>query len=138
MGLEWLAGPFGEPGRLLARALPLLALAGLATAVGWAGREVPPARRAFWLVAGYLVATPSLFPWYALWLVPILAVAPRWPWLWLTGAVALAYLVFAEPVWRIPGWVRVAEFGPVVLGLAWPRRSRAAGPGAIIPMEVSV
>jgi alpha-1,6-mannosyltransferase len=138
VSLEWLAGPFGEPGRLAARAAPLLTLAVVATAVGWVGREVPPGRRAFWLVAGYLVATPSLFPWYALWLVPILAVAPRWPWLWLTCSVALAYLVFAEPVWRIPGWVRVAEFGPVVLGLAWPRHQRTVDPHAIISMEVSV
>ena len=137
VALEWLAGPFGEPGRLAVRAAPLIALAGLAAAVGWAGRPVPPARRAFWLVAAYLVATPSLFPWYALWLVPILAVAPRWPWLWLTGAVALTYLIFAEPVWHIPGWVRLAEFGPLALGVAWAGRLRVRSPRGVASLEVS-
>ena len=137
VALEWLGAPFGEPGRLAVRAAPLIALAGLAAAVGWAGRAVPPARRAFWLVAAYLVATPSLFPWYALWLVPILAVAPRWPWLWLTGAVALTYLIFAEPVWHIPGWVRLAEFGPLALGLAWPWWPRRLSPPGVASLEVS-
>jgi hypothetical protein len=51
------------------------------------------------------------------WIVPVLAVAPVWPWLYLTCAVALAYLVLAEPILRIPAWVTATEFVPVALGL---------------------
>ena len=69
--------------------------------------------------------------------MPLLAVAPRWPWLWLTGAVALTYLVFAEPVWRIPGWVRLAEFGPLALGVAWAGRLRVRSPRGVASLEVT-
>jgi len=89
-------------------------------------------------VGGYLVATPNLFPWYTLWIVPILAVAPAWPWLYLTGAVSLTYLVFAEPVWRIPAWVTIAEFGPLVLGLVLAVRPRGAAPGHLASRDARV
>jgi hypothetical protein len=101
--LDVLLGPLGPPGRLAARLLPLAGLAALALAVGrWAA---PPDRRARWLVGGYLLAAPSLFPWYALWMVPLLASAPAWPWLYFSCAVALGYTSFAGPVWHFPAWV---------------------------------
>lgn len=140
--LEPLLAPLGPGGAAAARVLPLAGLAGLALALacrpGW-----PAERRALALIGGYLLTTPSLFPWYALWIVPILALAPAWPWLYLSCAVALTYLVFAEPVWRIPGWVRAVEFAPLVLGLgvaAWRagRRAPAAAGGAPRgPLEVA-
>lgn len=133
--LEVLLAPFGAPGLAAARLVPLVALAGAAVAVGVWARETPAWRRALWLVGGYLLATPSLFPWYTLWIVPLLAVAPAWPWLYLTGAVALTYLVFAGPVWDIPAWVTAVEFGPLALGLAvaaWPQ-SGAGWPAGAAP-----
>jgi hypothetical protein len=88
----------GSGGVLAARLAPLVGLGALAVAVGLGGREVPAWRRASWLVGAYLLATPNLFPWYALWIVPLLAAAPAWPWLYLSCAVGLTYLVFAQPV----------------------------------------
>jgi hypothetical protein len=124
--LDAVLGPLGSPGRLAARLLPLAALVGLALAVArWAA---PPDRRARWLVGGYLLAVPSLFPWYALWMVPLLAVAPAWPWIYFSCAVALGYLSFAEPVWHIPAWVIAAQWIPLALGLGW-----QAGPGLAAP-----
>ena len=121
----------GPAGLQTARIAPLALLAVGAVAVGVFGRTVPVWHRALWLVGGYLVAVPNLFPWYALWIVPLLAVAPTWPWLYLTSAVALAYLVFAEPVWRVPAWVTAVEFGPVALGLAWAVWPRPTGSAAV-------
>lgn len=120
--------PLGPAGQGAARLAPLLALAALAVTIGLRARAVPAARRALWLIGGYLVAVPSLFPWYALWLVPCLAVLPSWPWLYLTGAVSLSYLIFAEPVWRLPAWVPVLEFGPVAVGLFLAARPGGAAP----------
>jgi hypothetical protein len=124
--LDVLLGPLGSPGRLLARLLPLAGLAGLALAVGrW---DAAPDRRARWLVGGYLLAAPSLFPWYALWMVPLLAVAPTWPWLYFSCAIALGYLSVAEPVWHMPAWVIAAQWLPLALGLAWQARPGLAAP----------
>jgi alpha-1,6-mannosyltransferase len=139
--LEPLLAPLGVAGPVTARLLPLAALGALA-AVVLCRPEWAVERRALVLVGAYLLATPNLFPWYALWVVPIVAVAPTWPWLHLSCAVALTYLVFAEPVWRIPGWVRVVEFGPLAVGLglaAWraARPSRGArAPASRGPLEV--
>lgn len=126
VALDLVLGSLGPRGLQAARLLPLVALGAAAVGIGLWARAVPAWRRAFWLVGAYLIAVPNLFPWYALWIVPILAAAPAWPWLYLTGAVALPYLVFAEPVWQIPAWVTAAEFGPPALGLALTPRSRGA------------
>jgi hypothetical protein len=120
--LDIALAPVGPGGRLAARILPLAGLAALAVAVGRSG--APPERRAAWLVGGYLLATPSLFPWYTLWMVPLAAVAPAWPWLYLSCAVALTYVSFAQPVWHIPAWVLAVQWVPFGLGLLWAARPR--------------
>lgn len=141
---EWALGGLGDVGSQLARILPLLALAALAVAIGWTGGRWPPWQRARWLMGAYLVAVPNLFPWYAVWIVPVLAAAMAWAWLGFTGAVALTYLVFAEPVWQIPGWVVAAEWAPLLAGLGhglwtWRERRPIATPGGSSndAMEVS-
>lgn len=127
--LDLALAPFGPGGLRVGRVLPLVGLALAALGIALAAREVPPWRRAVWLVGGYLLAVPNLFPWYTLWIVPLLAAAPAWPWLYLSSAVALTYLVFVQAAWGIPGWVTAVEFVPFAAGLvitAWPR---AAGSG---------
>ena len=121
--LELVLAPLGPGGLRAARLIPLIGLAGLALAVGWG--TAPADRRARWLVGGYLLTTPSLFPWYALWMVPLQAAAPAWPWLYLTCAVTLTYLFFAQPIWHMPAWVIVAQWVPFALGLAWAARPRS-------------
>jgi len=127
--LEPALGRLGEAGLRAARVAPLAGLAAFAIALGVWGRAVPAWRRALWLVGAYLLTTPSLFPWYALWIVPLLAAAPAWPWLYLSCAVGLTYLVFAQPVWRLPFWVIAAEFGPLAVGLALAAWSRTPAAG---------
>jgi hypothetical protein len=115
--LELVLAPLGAAGLSAARLLPLAGLGLLAGAVLLYGRARPVPERALWIVGAYLLATPNLFPWYALWIVPVLAAVPAWPWIHLSCAVALTYLIFAEPVWHIPPWVVAAEFAPLALGL---------------------
>jgi hypothetical protein len=124
--LDWALTPFGAGGRLAARIVPLAALAAVALTAARAPRDRPGAERARLIVGAWLLLTPSLFPWYPLWSVPILAVAPAWPWLYLSCAVAVTYLIYAEPVWRIPGWVVVVQFAPLAAGLALAARGRRA------------
>jgi hypothetical protein len=40
--------------------------------------------RALWITGAYLLATPNLFPWYALCTIPVLAAVPAWPWISLS------------------------------------------------------
>jgi hypothetical protein len=130
-GLEIALAPLGPAAGQAARVIPLATLAVWTLGIVLLGRGVPAGRRALWLTGGYLLATPNLFPWYALWIVPVLAVTPSWPWLWLSWAVGLTYVIMAEPVWHLPAWVTAAEFGPLALGLALTLRRRSAAEQAV-------
>lgn len=81
-------------------------------------RAAPLAERALPLIGGSILLAPSVFPWYAVWLVPFLAVTPSMPWIAFTGTVMLAYTFFLGAPWAIPGWARVLEFAPLAIGAA--------------------
>ena len=98
---------------------PRLALAATAVwvvAVAWQSGARPLATRAVPMVAGVIVLAPNIFPWYAVWLVPFLAVTPSAPLIAFTGAVVFAYSFFLSEPWAIPLWARLVEGAP--LGIA--------------------
>jgi len=82
-------------------------------------RRLPVVDRVIILVGGIIVASPNIFPWYVLALVPFLAVRPSATWIGFTGTVAFAYTFFWSQPWAIPVWARVVEFLPLVVGAAW-------------------
>ena len=82
-------------------------------------REAPPSERGVLLAGGLVLLSPNIFPWYAVWLVPLLAWAPSLPWLTFTGTVAFAYAFFIREPWSIPGWARMVEFAPLAAGAMW-------------------
>jgi hypothetical protein len=102
------------------RAGAVLSLA-LALALAW--RRVEPAAAATAVVAAYLLLTPNVLPWYALWLLPLLVLRDEPAALLFTGTVSLAYMVYpafhsGEP-WTLGwGW-RALEYGPCALVAAW-------------------
>lgn len=76
--------------------------------------------RAVLLIGGLTLLSPNIFPWYAVWLVPFLAVAPSAPWIAFTGSVMFAYAFFLQQPWAVPPWARVVEFAPLAIGaLCW-------------------
>jgi hypothetical protein len=100
---------------------PTLALAVTAAwviAIAWRSRATHLAERAVPLVAGFIVLAPSVFPWYAVWLIPLLAVTPSVPLIAFTGTVAFAYAFFLSEPWAIPWWARLIEVAPVGVALA--------------------
>jgi len=106
---------------------PLLALAATAAwvvAVAWRKSAGHLAARAMPLVAGFIVLAPNVFPWYAVWLVPFLAVTPSVPLIAFTGTVAFAYSFFFSEPWTIPSWARLVEGAP--LGIVGALELRAA------------
>jgi alpha-1,6-mannosyltransferase len=98
-------------------------------AVALGARRSEPVAAAFGVLAGWLLLTPNVLPWYALWFVPLLAIREVPSVLLFTGTVALAYLVYpgwlAGGPWHISWGVRALEYGPcvAVMAIGW-RRSR--------------
>jgi len=106
---------------------PALAVAAAwVIAVAWRGGARHLAQRAVPLVAGFIVLAPNVFPWYAVWLVPLLAVTPSAAMIAFTGTVAFAYAFFLSDPWAIPWWARLVELAP--LGYALARELRAFWP----------
>jgi len=112
---------------------PGVALAVLAAAL--AARGVEPARASLALACAWLLLMPSVLPWYALWLVPLLCLVEAPGALAFTGTVGLAYLVYPSflsgGAWQV-GWeLRAVEYGlpAAIQGLAFARGSdRAKAP----------
>lgn len=81
-------------------------------------RAVALPARAVALIGGLVLVSPSVFPWYVIWLVPFLAWSPSVPWIAFTGTVAFAYAFFMRDPWAVPAWARVTEFTPLAAGIA--------------------
>ena len=99
--------------------------------VGWAGRRTTGILANLRLMSipfmAYILLTTTVHPWYLLILMvflPFLAPAPhespwRWlilaPWLYLSGAVALSYITYINPLdFREYEWVRNSEWLPTL------------------------
>ena len=101
----------------------------------WAGWRVPDPFRALFVILGtYVLLSPTLHPWYLLWILPFMALFPNLAWLLLSALIFLAYEVLIgygkDRVWIERDWVKWAQFVPFYLVLvATPiyRRWRPSG-----------
>ena len=103
-GAQWLRG--------------FLVLAWLA--IAWHCRGLSP-WRAFLVVSfAFALLSPTLHPWYLLWLLPAAVIERSWASLFLTWTILFQYLVLdnwrALGVWELPHGTRVLVFGlPLLL-----------------------
>ena len=92
-------------------------LAALTLVLFW--RKTPPLRASFWTLGAILLLTPTVHPWYLLWIAPLLAVFPHPAWLFLEASVALSYhasyLAAAGEPWQEVPWIKLLEYGPFFL-----------------------
>lgn len=110
----------------------LLLAGGIAFALVAAHRERDIARYAFLVIGCALVVSPTVYPWYMIWIMPLLCLFPSRPWIIFSGLVMLSYGVWSvyhqSGQWLIPQWMLVFEYVPFYLlllhGLA--RSSRRA------------
>jgi alpha-1,6-mannosyltransferase len=132
-----LAPTFGQSGARLANAVTFGGLALLSSL--FILRPAADGRvamgRCVWLIGWFTLFTQNLFPWYLLWLLPLIVVflepgkvggfklAPISAWLIFSGTTALAYLFFIK--WRVVGWGQVAEYAPLYVLLLLPALPRA-------------
>lgn len=82
------------------------------------------------LIAGFLVLTPTLHPWYLTWIVPFIALRPARAFAWLVAVAPLLYAPldvwqrdgrWIEPAWLWP--IFALPFGALIL---WPFAVRAS------------
>ncbi|MBI3449526.1 MAG: hypothetical protein HY049_11510 [Acidobacteria bacterium] len=80
-----------------------------------------PCREILALLGGALLLSPTLHPWYLLWIAPFLPIVPRRSWLWLTfAAPLLSYPMMAaragdaDPL----AWLAAVEYVPFFALLA--------------------
>ncbi|UCF19930.1 MAG: hypothetical protein JSU87_00530 [Gemmatimonadota bacterium] len=107
--LNWLVGSPALAKLIAAAAVGLLCLQSVRN-------EWTLERAAVWITGAILVLSPTLHPWYLLWMVPLIALAPNRAWLYLTGSILLAYYGLptfqAEGVWPEPWWIKLAIYAP--------------------------
>ena len=78
-----------------------------------------PLRVLFVVLSVFTLLSPTLHPWYLLWILPFLPFFPNPAWLCLSGLVVLSYEVLGRylhlGVWEEQAWVRLVEFAPFYL-----------------------
>lgn len=93
-----------------------------AIAVGAAARGWSVSRTLFWTVGAALLLSPTIHPWYALWILPLAAVRRSWPWVLWTALLFLAYAgrdaYLATGTWPHPPALAALVHGPLLLLLA--------------------
>ena len=88
-------------------------------ALGVQIRYRDPYRAAFATLGAYILLSPTVHPWYLLWVLPFLAFFPSPAWMLLSGLIFLAYEVQigygSSGVWREKPWVLWAQYAPFYL-----------------------
>jgi hypothetical protein len=109
-------------------------------------RRMPPIQAAYYLMGGFLILTPTLHPWYVIWILPFLCFYGNRGWLALSGFAVLSYLIlirFREHgVWVEDEWVKWAIFAGSAAVWMMPRlvavySKKRGGPPAGGPPELS-
>jgi hypothetical protein len=105
--------------------------------VGWAlRRRAGPLTMAEAAIGAFALLTPTLHPWYVVWLLPLVAAGASWAWLVLAVLVPLGYRPLdgwlLQHQWRDPVWTRALEHGATLFALGLsrvvePSRAERAG-----------
>ena len=101
----------------LARGIIAVLFVGIALWLSW--RRVSALRYAYLMTAVFVLLTPTLHAWYAVWLIPFLAFYRQPAWIAFSLLVVLSYHVLiqyrAVGVWEEAPWVQWVEFGGAAL-----------------------
>lgn len=101
----------------------------LALAILWTVyRVTDPLHAAFNILGVYLLLSPTLHPWYLIWIMPFLPFFPRPAWLLFSGLIFLAYHVLTQysivGVWEEESWTKWSQYAPLYILLVWDVVSR--------------
>lgn len=97
------AGFDGDTARLVLATVLMVAVAAIVFS------RMPPIQGAYFIVGTYLAVTPTLHPWYAVWIVPFLCFYGNRGWIAFSGLIVLAYTVLIRyreaGEWAESAWV---------------------------------
>ena len=98
-------------------------------------RSFAPDRALLWILGTGIALSPTVHPWYLLWILPLAALRLNWAWLYLSGSVFLGYWSLdtfeRAGEWPEPLAVRLLVWTPFFGLLVWQLyRDRSAGEGA--------
>jgi alpha-1,6-mannosyltransferase len=122
----FMKGPFvviesvtGDP--LIARRVMAGIMIGI---IGWtAARRFDLERALLWVLGAGMILTPTLHPWYVLWMLPMAALRSSRPWILLSGLAFIGYCglgAYQEiGEWPQPGLARAAMWLPFLALLAF-------------------
>ena len=104
----------------------LLLAGGIAFVLVVAMRERSLTRFVYLTIGCALLTSPTVYPWYLLWIMPLLALFPNRGWIGFSALVMLSYAVWNYYIdtgaWVLPNWLLALEYAPfyalLLLGLA--------------------
>lgn len=104
-----------------AKACAAAVVAGLAVRAGREGWSLE--RALFWTVGAALLLTPTLHPWYLLWILPFAALRMRPGWILFTGTAFLSYAHLdaygRTGEWPQPLWLTLLIWVPPLALMGW-------------------
>ncbi len=116
-------------------------VAGLAVLIGfltasWMRKKCAEGSSAFaWPMTASLLCAPVVYPWYLLWLLPLIRSASTVPIMIWTLSILLTYYVWHLRVlgrpWVVPNWIMILEFGSVAFAAAIVGLRRVKGSPAV-------
>jgi hypothetical protein len=94
-------------------------------------------RTLFWTIGAALLLSPTIHPWYVVWILPFACLYQSGPWLAFTGTVFLGYagrdMYHATGVWPQPAWLALLVHAPLVGWLLVQAATRRLAGGRQIP-----
>lgn len=114
--LARLPGPEDLPKWVAASVVAVIVLRG-------ALRRWPLERVLYWTIGAALLCSPTVHPWYLLWVLPFACLSPNRGWLLFSGTVFLTYAgrdaYLGSGVWEEPAWLTWLIHAPPLALLAW-------------------
>lgn len=103
------------------RPLAAVLVVGVATFVAW--RRFGLERALYWTIGAGLLLSPTVHPWYLLWILPFACLRGGRGWILYTGTVFLAYAgrdaYLSTGIWSEPVWLLALIHVPPLALLAW-------------------
>lgn len=99
----------------------VLGMVGLGFWGAWRAWDIN--RLSYVLIGVGILLTPTLHPWYVLWILPFLCLFPYPGWILFSGTIVLSYSVWPRYLstghWNLNRWVQFLEYAPLYGFLIW-------------------
>jgi hypothetical protein len=118
--IQSLARPFAKDPAIVARAVGVIVFLAVGT---WLWRRDDGRCATFphfgtWILAALILVSPTVMPWYLVWILPIAATSQASTLFWFTGLVCLSFFIMVDGTQRMS--VLTLEYGMFLAVVLWP------------------